>query len=410
MIKKLRWRFISLAMIAFTVVVLVVLFTINFWNYQNVTRNQDNTLEMLILNRQIDKLLVPPIPSNIPDPFVRFSPEFQHMMRYFSVSYAKDGTLKDVNQDFIASISIDEAVSYAEKALSGLRVNKTRGYIQGYRYRISQSGSSIDIYFLNSERELQIIQSLLFITGLVAIICLGIVFLLVYFLSHRAIAPYIRNIEAQKQFITNAGHELKTPLTAISTSADILALDLEGNEWVENIQFQSKKMSKLIGDLITLSRLDEKQPFSKMADFSLSDTVWEVLEQFSSIAQVRGKEFHHNIEDNLSFHGDQASIQQMLSILLDNAFKYSNENGKIDLEVHKKGRNIEIIVSNTCDYCDPENIHRIFDRFYQGDASRNNRESYGIGLSIAKAIVEKHGGTIKASCMRSNEFNIMVCL
>ena len=98
MIKKLRWRFISLAMVAFTVVVLVVLFTINFWNYQNVTRNQDNTLEMLILNRQIDKLLVPPIPSNIPDPFVRFSPEFQHMMRYFSVSYAKDGTLKDVNQ------------------------------------------------------------------------------------------------------------------------------------------------------------------------------------------------------------------------------------------------------------------------------------------------------------------------
>ena len=410
MIKKLRWRFISLAMIAFTVVVLVVLFTINFWNYQNVTRNQDNTLEMLILNRQIDKILVPPIPSNIPDPFVRFSPEFQHMMRYFSVSYAKDGRLKDVNQDFIASISRDEAVSYAEKALSGLRVNKTRGYIQGYRYRISQSGSSTDIYFLNSERELQIIQSLLFITGLVAIICLGIVFLLVYFLSHRAVAPYIRNIEAQKQFITNAGHELKTPLTAISTSADILAMDLEGNEWVENIQFQSKKMSKLIGDLITLSRLDEEQPFSRMADFSLSDTVWEVLEQFTSIAQAKGKEFHHNIEDNLSFHGDQASIQQMLSILLDNAFKYSNENGKIDLEVHKKGRNIEIEVSNTCDYCDPENIHRIFDRFYQGDASRNNRGSYGIGLSIAKAIVEKHGGTIKASCMRSNEFNITVCL
>lgn len=405
MIKKLRWRFISLAMIAFTLVVLVILFAINLRNYQNVTKHQDDTLEMLVENRQGDRPPIVPGKSPIPDPFLQFSSEVRHMMRYFYLTYDENGVLKNINQDFIASISQEEAISYAENAL---KKNNTRGYIEGYRYHIVKTDSSTNVYFLNSERELQMIKSLLLTTGLVAVICLAIVFFLIYILSHRAVAPYVRNIEAQKQFITNAGHELKTPLTAISTSADILSMELEENEWVENIQFQSKKMSKLIGDLVTLSRLDEEQPFPDMEEFSLNDAVWEISEQFSYITQAKGIEFAQNIEDKLNLYGNRASIQQMLSILLDNAVKYSNENGKINLDIHRKGRHIEIMVSNTCDYCDSENLHRLFDRFYQSDFSRNNRDSYGIGLSIANAIVENHGGRISANSKKSNEFIITV--
>lgn len=261
---------------------------------------------------------------------------------------------------------------------------------------LSFGGTSV--IFLNSERELHAIRALFWITAAVAGGCLVIVFLLVLLFSRRAIAPYMRNLAMQKQFITNASHELKTPLTAISTSADVLAMEYENDEWVKNIQSQSVRLSRLISDLVTLSRLDEENPFPERAEFSLSDAVWETAEPFTALARSRGRSYSQNIEDGLTMTGDRTAVQQMVSILLDNANKYTPEGSSIFLSARRAGRKNEIAVSNTCESAESIDVTRLFDRFYRADESHSTRiGGTGIGLSIARATAEAHGGTIEAS-------------
>lgn len=393
MLKKMRWRFTGAAMAAFSTVIIILLCFVNLWNYQAVTHQQDETLSRLLEAENGARQF----PGNLPPGGApeHFSPEVQYMIRFFSVQYDSQGNALHINQDFIASVSEDAAVSYAEKALAH---GKNHGYQSGYRYLVQDSDDGTLVIFLNSERELQTIRSLLLITAAIAAICLLVVFVLVLIFSRRALRPYVRNMEAQKQFITNASHELNTPLTSISTSADVLAMEYEQDEWVENIQMQAARMSKLILNLVTLSRLDEENPFPEKQEFSLSDAVWEASEPFASTARARGKEYLLDIEDGITLSGDPAAIQQVISILLDNALKYSSENGTISLSLHHHSKKSEIIVSNTCSDDQIPDISKVFDRFYRGDTSHSSQVSgSGIGLSIARATVEAHGGQIRAS-------------
>ena len=412
MLKKMQRRFVGAAMAAFTAVILVLFCVVNAGNYRSVASQQDNTLsQLLALGSQSaptngetppdkpDGEVGAALPDNVPVPRIdggkNFSPEVPYMFRYFSVRYDANGTLAQVDQDFIASISRDEAEAYAADVLA---LSRQHGYYKGYRYLVATSGNGTSVIFLNSERELHSIRALFWITAAVAGGCLVVVFLLVLLFSRRAIAPYMRNLAMQKQFITNASHELKTPLTAISTSADVLAMEYEDNEWVKNIQSQSVRLSRLISDLVTLSRLDEENPFPERTEFSLSDAVWETAEPFTSLARSRGRSYTQNIEDGLTMTGDRAAVQQMVSILLDNVNKYTPEGGSISLSARRAGRKNEIAVSNTCEGAESIDVTRLFDRFYRADESHSTRISgTGIGLSIARATAEAHGGTIEAS-------------
>ena len=395
MLKKMRWRFIGAAMAAFTAVVLTLLCFVNLWNYVSVTRQQDETLSRLI---EVEDQKAPFSPERDKPPFddwAHFSPEVQYSLRFFSVHYAPDGTVMRVNQDYIASISESDAERYAQAVLAG---EKSKGYENGYRYLVSASEMETVVLFLNSERELQTMRSLLWITLAIAGGSLLVVFGLVVLFSRRAIMPYLKNMEAQKQFITNASHELKTPLTAISTSADVLAMEHTDDEWVKNIQSQAGRLSKLIGNLVTLSRLDEENPFPVRTEFSLSDALWEIGEPFVSVSQAKGKAYTQDIGGGLTVTGDRAAIQQTVSILLDNALKYSPDGGSIRLAAQRSGKRVEITVSNTADAARHTDTARLFDRFYRADESHSNTVSgTGIGLSIAKATVEAHGGKIFAA-------------
>ncbi len=389
MLKKLRWRFIQVAMIAFFAVIFTLSCFVNVWNYLSITNQQD---EILLSLYEAELAGIPEeTDSSVPllDSIDRYSPEVPYMIRFFSVQYSDD-TVR-INQDYIASLTNDEVKEYADKILT---FNTSKGYYNGYRYLKKTSDTGTSVLFLNSEREIQTMKTLLIITVVIAGVSLAVVFLLVTIFSKYAISPYVKNIEAQKQFITNASHELKTPLTSISTSADVLAMENEDNEWVTNIQNQSVKLSKLITNLVTLSRLDEEQPFPNKVEFSLSEALWEISESFYTLASGKGKKLTQDIEDNLMYVGDKESIQQAISILLDNAIKYSPDNGEIILQAHKKNKKIEILVSNTCNE-KIENINRLFDRFYRNDISHSNKISgSGIGLSIAKATVNAMNGEI----------------
>lgn len=394
MLKKMRWRFIGAAMAAFTAVVLTLLCFLNFWNYISVTRQQDKTLERLREVEQENRgmpvgTLIPPFES-----MDGYSPEVPYMIRFFSVHLNGDGRVVHINQNYIASISKGDAEQYAQAVLAE---KKTRGYEKGYRYLVYTPEQETVVLFLNSERELQTIRTLLWIALAIAGASLLIVFGLIVAFSKRVIAPYMKNMEAQKQFITNAGHELKTPLTAISTSADVLAMEHQDDEWVKNIQTQAGRLSRLIGNLVTLSRLDEENSFPPPTEFSLSEALWEIGESFASLAQAKGKAYTQHIADHLHAYGDRAAIQQTVSILLDNALKYSPEGGSISLSAGYSGKRVEIAVTNTVDAGQSVDMDRLFDRFYRGDESHSNRVSgTGIGLSIAKATVQAHGGKISA--------------
>ncbi len=394
MLKKMRWRFIGAAMAAFTAVVLTLLCFVNLWNYHSVTAQQDEALTRLM---EIEDQQTPFSSRRGALPFddwSHFSPEVQYSLRFFSVHYDAEGTVLRVNQDYIASISESDAEGYADAVLES---GKAHGYESGYRYLVSTAEDETVVLFLNSEREIQGMRSLLWITLAIAAACLVIVFGLVVLFSRRAITPYLKNMEAQKQFITNASHELKTPLTAISTSADVLAMEHDGDEWVHNIQVQSGRLSKLITSLVALSRLDEENPFPVRTEFSLSDALWEISEPFVSLAQAKGKTYTQDIADGLTMTGDRTAIQQMVSILLDNALKYSPDGGSISLVARRSGKRAEITVSNTVDTAQSIDTNRLFDRFYRADESHSGTVSgTGIGLSIVKATAEAHGGTISA--------------
>lgn len=391
MLKKLRWRFILAAMAAFVTVVATLLCLVNLWNYQLVTRQQDNTLERLA---KIDYGSTPGSGRPPFDHMERFSPEVPYMLRFFSVHFAPDGSIRQTQQQYIASISQSQAEEYAKAVLAGGRQS---GYYQGYRFLVQAGEEDTAVVFLNSERELQSMRSLLLLTLVVALSCIVVVFVLVVLFSRRAILPYVRNLETQKQFITNASHELKTPLTAIATSADVLAMECPEDEWVQSIQTQSAKLSKLITNLVTLSRLNEENPFPVRAEFPLSEALWETAEPFASLVRAQGKEYSQEIQDGLTLCGDRMAIQQMVSILLDNAMKYTPQGGSIRLTAGRSGKRATIAVSNTCSQDGALDVTRLFDRFYRGDASHSGTVGgTGIGLSIAKATAEAHGGSIQA--------------
>ncbi len=439
MLMKMRWRFIGAAMAAFTAVLAAVLLGINVWNYQSVTQQQDNMLQQILLAEQRGQ----PLPGDgspagesagkeekgtgdeksssdekNPKGMGQFSQEVRYMLRFFSVRYDPDGKVTKINHAFVASIDEEEAAEYAGRVLSG---GKSCGYYAGYRYLVTTAAAAAEndaaggsvsdtgendgsgeqetvVILLNSEKELHGIFSILLITSAIAAGCLAVVFILVVLFSKRAILPYVRNIEIQKQFITNAGHELKTPLTAISTSADVLAMEYGEDEWVQNIRQQSAKMTRLIAGLVTLSRLDEENPFPDRQVFSLSDAVWETSESFSAVARAEGKSYIREIADDVVMTGDAVAIQQTVSILLDNAMKYSSERGSIALCLGKSGKKITIAVSNTCDPEEKPDVSRMFDRFYRGRGARTGKvKGTGIGLAVARATVEAHGGSIQAA-------------
>lgn len=389
MLKKMRRRFIAAAMAAIFAVTLVLLLAVNLW-YRNIsTQRLDETLDAMLVG---DFSSVPQVGGSDGGLFDSQSPETKYMTRFFAVSLDESRTHARVYSDYIASVSTDQALEYAEAIADS---DSQRGYMGEYRYVARQLSGTEIIVFLNAAKEQQAMRTLLIVSCVTAAVSLAAVFALVAAFSGRAIAPYVKNMELQKQFITDAGHELKTPLTSISTSADVLAMENGENEWVENIQKQCQRLSKLVCDLVTLSRLDESAPAPETAEYSLSDAAWEAAEPFSALAAAQNKQYTKDIEDGLSARGDSAAVQQIISILLDNAFKYSDENGSVRLSVrrHRKGAVIEVF--NTCRPGATENMDRFFDRFYRADKARSSEiGGTGIGLSIAKAAVETQGGSI----------------
>ena len=403
MLKKMRWHFILAAMLAVFIMLVAVLAGINVWNYHTTAERADQRIQEIYgfesgkvpgmeNSEENASQPVPPDIFNRPDDH---DPEAPYTTRFFIVRLDEEGNVTDVSTDFIASVTQTEAEEFARKVLNEKR---QVGYYKNYRFQILAKKNDNIVIFLNTTMELRSVRNVLLISCLVGVVCFLVVFLLVILLSKRAMKPYIRNIERQKRFITDASHEIKTPLTSIATSVDVIEMEYGEDEWTRNIHKQTSKMSRMVADLVTLSRLDEENPFLERTEFSLSDAVWEVAEPFAYLAKAQGKKYSQRIEENLTLCGNPDATRQMISVLLDNAMKYSDENGTIRLDVYKVHGKTKIEVFNTCVLEETQNLSRLFDRFYRPDNSRSRKTGgSGIGLSIAQAVAEAYGGKIKVS-------------
>ena len=407
MIKQMRRRFILAAMAAFFAVILMIAVLVNIFNYISTTDRLDKTLEAVL--RFEEGSDTRPFDPGRP-PQERFmgleDVEANYMTRFFTVSFDENGDVIFASTDHIAAIDREEEVRYAGEVL---KKNRKRGYMEAYRYAVDERDGTTTVSFLNAVREQQFMRSLLLLTLIVSFISLAVTYVLVWFLSKRAMRPFESNIRQQKQFITDAGHELKTPLTSISTSVDVIRMEHGDDEWTDNIKKQTARMSTLVGELVTLSRLDEDMPLPLKEQFSLSDAARETVEVYEPEIRACGKKLTVELEENVLIFGDREAIRKMFSVLLDNAVRYSDENGEIRVNVRKKKNRAVAEVFNTCDYEKPPDVERLFDRFYRPDESRSTKTGgNGVGLSIARAVVTAHGGKISAICPSGKTMTIRI--
>ena len=388
MIRKLRVKLVFASMASLFIVLLVIMGSITVLNYSKVVADADSTLAILAENDGA-------FPEMPPKNHRPFSPELPYESRYFFVTLDEQGGVITVNTGRIAAVDTSEAIEYAQKAFER---GHEKGFLGNFRYVVSPSETETRVIFLDCGRSLGTFRTFLLTSAAVSAGGILAVFLLMVFLSGRIVKPFLENYEKQKRFITDAGHELKTPLTIIDADAEVLEMDLGENEWISDIKNQTKRLADLTGSLILLSRMEEEQTRVQMIDFPLSDIAEEVLSAFQALAKTQNKTLEGNIAPMLTMHGDERAIRQLIGILLDNAVKYSRAEGTIYLTLEKQKNAIRLCVRNTTEHISKEHIGRLFDRFYRADQSRNSQTGgYGLGLSIAAAIVGAHKGKISAS-------------
>lgn len=335
--------------------------------------------------------------------------ELQYESRYFSVLLTTNGNVIQVETSRIARINTASAIAYAREVVIE---EEDRGWIDQFRYMITYEGEAVRITFLDCESRLDSFYDFMFSSIIMAMVGYVIVFFIIVFFAGRIVRPISESYEKQKQFITDAGHEIKTPLTIINANVDVLEMELGANECLEDIQQQTKRLTALTNDLVLLARMEESGDSLQMIEFPVSDVVSEVVSSFKVLAQTQNKEFICKIQPMLTMKGNTKTMEQLVSILMDNAMKYCPEKGTIAIYFERRGRALQLTVSNTTEAeIQQENLNHVFDRFYRTDASRNSETGgHGIGLSVAKAIVTAHGGKIYASTRNTPAFMITVVL
>lgn len=409
MIKKLRRKFIAAAMISIAAVFFLIVCGINIANYYTINRSADNLLSIIADNQGT----FPAEPRGHNNDFPagkhphlndKLPAEAAYNTRYFTVTLCEDGTVYTINTGKIHAISPSDAKDYAT---SLYQAGKTKGFIGNYKYlqvkntavseNDADSGTFYMYIFLDCEQDLTSFRHLLAASLLISLAGLLVVFILVLALSGKALKPAAESYAKQKRFITDASHELKTPLTIIDANTEILEMTGEENEWTKSIHNQVRRLTELTEKMVFLSRLDEENVRLNMAEFSLSDAVTETVEPFLAVAQTSNRTLTLHIEPDVAFRGDEANIRQLIIILVDNALKYSSEPGEIRVELYSSGRSRHLVVWNTVEEIEPGSHDVLFDRFYRRDSSRNSSTGgYGIGLSAAQAIVLAHKGKISA--------------
>ena len=396
MIYKLQRRFILICTVSVLSVVALVFGVIVALNISSLNKNMDVLADQVSEGGgrfpgsfhegfKPDKLP----PKNEPN-FDFMGPETPFSTRHFTVLFERSGDVARTIMESIYAITEEQAIEYAEEILDG---DKERGWISNYRYKVFSTGFGTGVVFVDGSMNRSAMVQSMAIAGVVLLVCAVLVLALIFLLSKRAVKPIAESYEKQKQFITDANHELKTPLTLILANLDIAESELGKNEWLDDIRSEGHRMTELVNQLVALSRMDEENHTLNLADVALGKMVADTVSEFEPLAISRGKNMCASIDSDIIYHGDEALLRRLVGILMDNAIKYCDQGGEICVSLHR-GRRVVLTVENTYFSVGEIELHRLFDRFYRADKARTFKGGYGVGLSIAKAIAEKHKGEI----------------
>lgn len=415
MIRTLQKKFIVTAMAAITVLLLFFLGAVNAANFF-ISENEIEKTLMMISDNKGDINNIHPTPANTPpkDNPLNGAPknEYDTFMssNFFVIRFDNAGNIVYSDVSRTSSISETDARQLAEEIFSSGSVQGKRGI---YRYRCvsSRDNQGTSIVFLDTSSERVSMLRILALSIGIGFLCWLLMLLFVTLLSKHAIRPIAENIEKQKQFVTNAGHEIKTPLAIIQSNTEAMELYNGESKWSRNIKEQTQRLSGLMQNLLVLARMDEGASVSKPSDFRLDELLMQTLESFVSPFELKQITLVREIQ-SVTAHADQQQIAQLLSVLMENALKYTDESGELLISLQKQKKTCQLCLENTCNtLVSDEDPNKLFDRFYRSDSARTQKSGgCGIGLSVARSIVQANNGMISAAYPASNRIRFTVIL
>lgn len=442
MIHRLQKRFIAVTMLAVFLVLVILIGAVNIVNYRSIGRRSDTVIETIVENRGMypvprprggewhhDKKEENKNPNDHwdsryeldrgdpPSMFERWRyflhpgewKEMPYEVRYFAI-YLDNQTNKllEINSEKIHSVLEEQAIKMAKQLAKG---RKTKGYYNNFRFRVVTEGRVTMVVCLERTRELSNFYTFLTISITLSVVALLLVWLLVYLFSKRAVRPIAESYEKQKEFITNAGHELKTPLAIIQSCTDVVEMENGESKWTGGIHEQVDRLSKMTEELVTLSRMDESAMNIDKRKLNFSELAVKTLEPFTLMAEDQGKKLQLDIAPNVLMKGNERTLKQLCSVLADNAVKYSRPHSEIRIALQKKGHRVYFGTDNEAEGLKKGSYNHLFDRFYRGDTSHNTETGgYGIGLSMAQSIVQGHGGKITAVSRTGEKLEILAVM
>ena len=399
MFKSLRRKFITTAVGSVAVVIAILAIALNFINYYKLEERIDTTLLDASKSQALIKIFV----EDGDDLIITKNSSSTTDYNGFSIAKVDDSgrVIKTYRDDSL----IPDQDALQHKVIKALNSGKTSGFIGSYRFLKAETNVGNLILFLNCQRELDSQHSFEKNSLLISIGVIASVFVLIVLVSKRVIAPIQETYIKQKQFITGASHELKTPLAIISSNADVLEMMNGDSKWTQNIHNQVDRLTSLVNSLVVFSRMEEKDTVERTR-FDLTNALESRIEDFNELANFQKKNIVTDIDSDLYYFGEEASIVQLMDILLENAIKYAPEDSGISVSLKKNRKYAILKVSNKATV-QKGDLGKVFDRFYRLDESRNSAiKGYGIGLSMAQLIAEKHKETIRAYAPEDGIFKI----
>lgn len=400
-------------MLAISILLIFLLGALNGFNLF-FTAGQTETLLSVLMERE----LAPQPPQFSPWPHAEhpkgnlFSPEMNENDAlgavFFAVRISGTGEVKEIRLDRIASVTEEEAAALTKKALESQRES---GRIEQFRYLKKQSDGGTVCLFLDTTGQMHTVLRILLLSVLTGLGCWLTMLCIVILLSRKAIRPIAENIERQKQFVTDAGHEIKTPLAIILANTDAMELRTGETKWSKNIREQTLRLNGLMQNLLTLAKIDESSVNASKESVCLSKIIEQTADMFREAMEPKKLRYENQVDKEIYCMANKELIGRLFSILFDNAVKYSPVGGTVAAKLYFSDRFVRFSLSNSCGElpsCPPE---KLFDRFYRADAARTQKSGgYGIGLSAAQTIAQLHGGTIRAEYSDANTIIFHVTL
>lgn len=361
--------------------------------------------EMYVLPQGFDGMMSPgrSMPGGNPS-FDPDSPMFQ-LSTFYTVAISYDGEILEIKNEPPTVHSDDDLKKLAQNVIRG---NKQYGTNDNLAFYKTDKGRYTLVTFMDNtvvnENALTLFRYTLIFGGF----ALVLFFFLSVFLARKIVNPLEASYQKQKQFISDAGHELKTPISVVSANAELLSREIGDNGWLQNIQYENERMGMLVAQLLDLARTENVTPQMEHIDFSRL-VAGEAL-PFESVAFEKGLVLNSNIANGIGVEGNSTQLKQIISILLDNAIRHSKERGEVWLTLTKEHGFAKLSVINKGDEIPTEQREQIFERFYRVDTARNGEDKhYGLGLAIAKAIATSHKGYIGVGCFNGFvEFKVQI--